>query len=95
MNTAKQFFAGLSILLIAACAAAPVQEMSDARQALQAAREVGAERLASTVYHDALELLTSAERELDSGDFYRARDLALTARQKAMDARQIALDKAK
>jgi predicted S18 family serine protease len=95
MNTAKHLFTGLLILLMAACAAAPVQEMSDARQALQAAREVGAERLAGTQYQEALQLMTNAERELDGGDFYRARDLALTARQKAVDARQIALDKAK
>jgi len=95
MNTAKHLFTGLLILLMTACAAAPVQEMSDARQALQAAREVGAERMAGTLYHEALQLMTNAERELDAGDFYRARDLALTARQKAMDARQIALDKAK
>ncbi len=53
-----------ALLLLAGCATAPVQEMSDARQAIQAAEEAGAAEYAPEALQDARRLLTSAERKL-------------------------------
>ena len=77
-----------------ACVSAPVQEMSDARQALQAAEEVGAEREASDRYAAAVDLLRRAEEALNSGDYNRAREQALAAKAAALAAREQAVNRA-
>jgi len=82
----------LMLLLITACATtAPVQEMSNARQTIQAAVEAGAEIHAPDELANARELLDDASRELEVGNYPLARDYALQAKQQAMQARQIAL----
>lgn len=80
-------------LLLTACAplqSAPVQEMSDARQALAAAQAVGAERHASAVYRRAVELMRHAERSLSDGAYTSARRYAIDARLAAVRARESA-----
>ena len=80
------------LLLITACATtAPVQEMSNARQTIQAAVEAGAEIHAPDELANARELLDDASRELEMGNYPLARDYALQAKQQAMQARQTAL----
>lgn len=80
----------LSIVL-SGCASAPLQEMSDARQALQAAREAEAGAYAPTRYSEAEQRLSRAEKRLSSRDYKSARDNALTARREAIASRNMAL----
>ncbi len=78
------------VVLLAACASAPTQEMSDARQAVRAAHDVGAaEHARENVLH-AEALLDKAARELQQGDFGDARDDATAARVEAIKAQDIA-----
>lgn len=82
------------LLLITACATtAPVQEMSNARQTIQAAVEAGAETHAADELAKARQLLDDASRELEAGNYPLARDYALQAKQHALQARQTALIK--
>ncbi len=71
-----------------ACTAAPVQEMSDARQAIQAAHAAGADTLAHDQFSQARALLEQAEQELESGHYRKARRNAMAARSHAMSARE-------
>ena len=81
-------------IFAAGCVTAPVQEMSDARQALQAAEEVGAQREASDRYAAALDLLRGAEEALTRGDYNVARERALAAKAAALAAREEAVNQA-
>ncbi len=78
-------------LFLAACETAPpVQEMSDARQAIAVAREAGAEELA-TIHLKAAEFyLKSAEEKLSNQQFSQARSDAKQAKMKALDALRFA-----
>ncbi len=78
------------LVLLTACASAPTQEMSDARQALKAAHDVGAPEHAREKMQHAEALLNKAERELASGDFSDARNDATAARAEAIKAQDIA-----
>jgi hypothetical protein len=81
---------GIAVLLalLSACeTTAPVQEMSDARQAIQVAREAGAEAHAKMELQEALDHLQSAERELSAEEYKEARRDALLAKAKAIQAR--------
>jgi len=80
----------LCLLVLAGCASAPTQEMSDARQAVSAAHDVGAAEHASENVQQAEELLDKAERELERGDFGDAREDAEAARAAAIKAQDIA-----
>lgn len=75
---------------IAGCATAPpVQEMSDARQAIAAAREAGADSLASEQLAEAEQLLETAEAHLatgSSGAYWLARKDAISAKEVAFKA---------
>jgi hypothetical protein len=85
-------FPYLLILFVAACATPPVQEMSDARQAMRAAQEAKAEVYAPKAYADAERLLEKAVIELESGSYATAREDAIMARKKAISAREISMD---
>jgi hypothetical protein len=74
-----------------ACASAPVQEMSNARQAIAAADEAGAQTVAAPLMAEARALLTSAEDKLERHNYVGARMDATNARLKAVEA----LDQAK
>jgi Domain of unknown function (DUF4398) len=79
-------------VLLAACASAPVQEMSDARQAIRAAQEAGAARTAAQPLSDAQVALNRAEAQLKKRFFGAARRNAEEAHQKAALALQQARD---
>ncbi len=89
--TPQRQIAWLACLLLAvACETAPpVQEMSDARQAIDVARQAGAELNAATELEEALRLLEAAEHELDVEDYSRARRSAMQAKSKALEARAL------
>lgn len=82
----------LTILLLALClfvaceTAPPVQEMSDARQAIAVAREAGAAELAAIHFTAAEKYLASAEKMLNEHAFLQARRDAKQAKMKALDA---------
>ena len=75
-----------ALLLAAGCETMPVQEMSDARQAIMAAKEAGAAEHATETLLAAEESLQSAEKYLNMHDFAFARRDALDAKSKAIDA---------
>ena len=84
-------FVSLSLSLSACSITAPVQEMSNARQSIRAAKDVNAENLAGDILSEARQRLKSATRELDAGEYERARILALEAKHLALKARQLAV----
>jgi uncharacterized membrane protein len=71
---------------LSACAGAPVQEMSNARQAIKAARDAGADRIAPETMIEAQNLLEQAEASLQKRSYRDARRAALEARSKASEA---------
>lgn len=74
-------------LLLSACVTSPpVQEMSDARQAIAAAEAADAQRLAPESLHAAREYLVEAERYLQQEAYGAARTNAVRARNRAMAA---------
>lgn len=77
-----------TLLVLAACQSAPVQEMSDARQAISVAREAGAAEHAAADLKAAIEHLESAERYLNERRYDSARRDAEQAKLRALDALQ-------
>ncbi len=77
-----------SVLGLGACATTgpPVQEMSDARQAIAAAREAGAARLAADGLRTAESRLAEAETQLNQRLYWDAKKLALGAKESAIAA---------
>lgn len=82
--------AGL-VLAIAGCASVPVQAMSNARQALQAAERAGAEQKAPALYAQARHWLDDASFALKAKDYDRARASARRATRMAREAASRAL----
>jgi hypothetical protein len=78
-----------ALVLVAGCESMPVQEMSDARQAIMAAREAGAEEHAAETLLAAEESLHSAEKYLNTRNYSIARREALEAKSKAIDALRV------
>lgn len=78
------------LLSLSACGSAPVQEMSEARQAIEAARVAGAEQHAANSYARARSLLKTAEDMLNERHFRKARESAAMARDEAIQARETA-----
>lgn len=81
----------VAAVYLAACANAPTQEMSDARQAINSARSADAAAYAPSSMDSAERLLDLAEQSLKQGSFDAARNDALEARQAAMKARKVAV----
>lgn len=81
----------MSLLLFACAVNPPVQEMSNARQTIQSAYEVKAQRFAPAALKEAERLLQQATTALDAGDYPSAREYAISAQQQAIKARQQAL----
>ena len=79
-------FALLSLLVASCVSGPPVQEMSDARQAISAAVEAGADRLAPVEIDAARRYLQEAEDNLKTRSFNTARSDAVRAKQKAVEA---------
>jgi hypothetical protein len=82
----KKAFAVLVCMALAACAGAPVQEMSDARQAIRAAFDAGADRVAPESLTAAREYIQRAEANLQRRNYRDARRDAVAARGKAVEA---------
>jgi prophage DNA circulation protein len=78
------------ILALAACATAPVQEMSDARQAIRSAEAVGAAQRSPESLTAAQLLLRKAQTYLEAGAYDNARRYANDARTQAIQARETA-----
>lgn len=77
----------LTLLCVGAgCAGAPAQEMSNARQAIKAARDAGAEAAAPQKLNEAQSLLEQAEASLQKGDYKGARRSAVAAKGRATEA---------
>ena len=88
---------GLGVMLmgvigaISGCATPPpIQELSDARQAIMAAEDAGANEFAPARIDAAQTLLDSAEEKLHERDFRGARLDAVSAHSHAIEARVIA-----
>ncbi len=79
----------LFALLYACGTAAPVQEMSDARQAIAAAKEAGAEDHAAEDLRAAEAFLDSAQRNLSERAYGSARRDATLAKEKARKALEV------
>lgn len=78
-------------LLLGACAAVPYQQMSDARQAIEAARPVVAgEADAESLLHAAQDMLEEAEKHLRAGEYGDARRQAEAAKRLAIESREMA-----
>ena len=75
---------------LAGCAGAPLQEMSDARQAVRAAERAGAEKHAPAPLAEARQLVEQARLNMQKGEYKAAREDAEKAREKASEARRVA-----
>ena len=72
------------VLLLAGCVTSPpVQEMSDARQAIAAAEEANAERVAADTLADARRFLAEAEQQIQEQAYGPARMNAVRAKNRA------------
>jgi hypothetical protein len=79
----------LAVLLSSCGTGPPVQEMSDARQAVSAAREAGAEDRAAEDLRAAEAFLDSAQRHLSQREYGSARRDATLAKERAQQALEI------
>lgn len=80
----------LVVGLLGCSVAPPVQEMSDARQALQAAHEARAQVHAPDPMRQAEMSMGQATAALEDGRYGRAREHALAAKRHAIEARSSA-----
>lgn len=80
----------IACLVFAGCSSAPVQEMSDARQAIMAAEQTGAAEHAPEQLNQARNLMARAQQNLKLRSFDTARDEALEAKARATEALYLA-----
>ena len=80
--------AAIPPLTLTACVTPPVQEMSDARQAIRSAEEVGAVQHSPDAMRVAWDLLREAQAHLEAGAYDDARRYAVDARDSAIRAHQ-------
>ena len=77
--------ATIGFLLLAGCVTSPpVQEMSDARQAIMAAEQADAERVAAATLDEARRFLADAERQIQEEAYGPARMNAVRAKNRAV-----------
>jgi len=76
----------VGVLWLFGCSSAPVQEMSDARQAIAAARVAGATEASSPDFYAAQAAIARAEKHLQAEEYTRARLAAMEAKQHAAAA---------
>ena len=82
-----------ALLALAACQSAPVQEMSDARQAISVAKKAGAETHAPSDLQAAMNYLESAENFIGQRQYAKARADAVSAKASALDALRVSSEK--
>lgn len=90
---ARRLRAGLAataVVVLGACAQAPVQDMSNTRQTIRAAEAAGAETSAPETLASAREGLRKAEEHLKHRQYRAAQRAASDAREKAYAALQAA-----
>ena len=80
----------LPLTVVGCQTAPPVQEMSDARQAIAVAKDAGAESNARSELEEAEELLHRAKLNLAERLYGEARQDAVSARRRALDALAVA-----
>jgi len=86
------FLAAWGVLcLLVGCAAAPIQQMSDARQSLQAAHAADADIHAPGLLKKAESDLSDAELSLARHEYSQARDAATNAKREAVNAKRLAV----
>ena len=86
-KAAAALVCGIALVLTLGCAISPpVQEMSDARQAIAAAKEAGAEQHAAVTLNQAEQMLDTAEKYLQGGVYRQAQRDAISAKDKAFSA---------
>jgi hypothetical protein len=94
IHSFRRTIAALTLLALyatlSACASAPVQQMSDARQAIRAAQDAGAAQKAPAQLSEAQMALNRAEAQLNKRFFRAARRNAEEAHTKAVEALQVA-----
>jgi hypothetical protein len=73
----------LGLVCLIGCTSAPVQEMSDARQAIVAARQAGATESTSPDLYAAQAAIARAEKHLEAQEYTRARLAAMQAKHHA------------
>ena len=89
-GAARNWLLVLLLIVTAGCQTGPpVQEMSDARQAIAVAKEAGAAQLAAEELRAAEEHLHDAEESLIDKAYAQARRAALQAKRSAMSALSI------
>lgn len=76
----------LGAVPLAGCVGAPVQEMSNARQAVRAAQQAGGAKYSPDAMAEAERLLKNAKTNQSNGEYRVAREEAEQARDKAMVA---------
>ena len=76
----------VGVICLVGCAGAPVQEMSDARQAIAAAQAAGATKANSQDFISAQDAIARAESHLQAQEFTRARIAAMEAKHHASAA---------
>ncbi len=91
MKWVHQVLLSSLVVTVLGCANVPTQEMSDARQALKAAKNVRAEQYALFVLQEAEQALTQAEENLQAGLFNQAREEAILAKEGALRAYDMAI----
>ncbi len=79
---------GIATLLSVGCTTAPVQEMSDARQAIAAARDADAARRTPVLLDSAEQSLQEAQQQLKNYYYTEARKRAIVAKAQAVQARR-------
>lgn len=82
------YLVGAAALLLVGCTTAPVQEMSDARQAIAAARDVGAAQRTPVLLNSAEQSLQDAQLQLKNYFYTEARKRAVIAKAQAVQARR-------
>lgn len=89
----RLFFPAAVLAWLTACSfSAPVQEMSNARLAIQQAEAAGARHYSQPQLAESERLLEQAEVWLRQRSYVNARQYALDARDEAIIAREIALN---
>ena len=82
--------AACMLVMLSACSGAPVQEMSDARQAIRAAQAAGASEKAPVQLRRAQALIDEAQARLQRHDYKQAEINAVQAREEAVRALETA-----
>lgn len=86
-KVAVSLLCGMALVLTLGCAISPpVQEMSDARQAIAAAKEAGADQHAAADLSHAELMLNIAEKYLQGGVYWQAKRDAISAKDNAFKA---------